>query len=845
VQSADKAQAAAPVALKLPTDGLESLPLPTTPAAPTAQSAVSARPLAADDTQEIKTRLAALLNTITGPPSGEIGKAMTISWATPERYVALSDLLSPSFVTSTFASELPQDPALRDRAQTRTQALRQLLSGGEARAAKAFTESAPAPLQQAVTRMSLALQPVYNELVRVSKNASKTNTSGAQAPDAEIVIPSPAMVQMEQSLGLLGGEPDVEMLLAIVMQNCTREADADLRDLLKTMEAQRRKRADLRDQKQALTEMKTSLQAREGSVRSALEQAYTERTQLPPSDPRYINKSDISLEAFIRGQPVRVMKGTLSDVPFDAALTVSSNITRYAYAGTPGTGTTTTAVAESNKKNAALNLRMTSTGTAELTPTQRAIQDKYKLSETDMRALVAIHTADPRGVSFERFLESEVGLMESHGSDLFGQGEKNPIVENAEAVHDFMIGRAMYASAFPSAASEIALKYPEAYQQPPQPIALQGDMRLAQMRYGISERDTRALHELWKATPGAEATFDGFVSGKGFDHRSEEARAQNPENVRLLMTLTANPPAGPSVVSKEWSENWFATQSVAPWDKFFVSNCDAFWLKQMPEADQKRAEDLLQQILSGDPDADGNTPSREELQNRFNAFPGPFADVAKLWITMRVQFDHQSREQAGRQRGSQLQPVFSYDVGDFPLRGATWPPSTGPSQAAKTVATRYLAGDNFGPAAATPAPTPTTPTPTTPTTPTTATPTPSTATPAPTPTPAATTDPGPVLVSTGRDAPTITLPPADARTGSSANFAADEVPFSELGAALRSLDSRIDTLQNDMDSANELNDVNQLRLQRYMERRQSFFSTLSNSLKKMAETSSQITQNLK
>jgi hypothetical protein len=100
-------------------------------------------------------------------------------------------------------------------------------------------------------------------------------------------------------------------------------------------------------------------------------------------------------------------------------------------------------------------------------------------------------------------------------------------------------------------------------------------------------------------------------------------------------------------------------------------------------------------------------------------------------------------------------------------------------------------------------------------------------------------------VSTGRDAPTITLPPADARTGSSANFAADEVPFSELGAALRSLDSRIDTLQNDMDSANELNDVNQLRLQRYMERRQSFFSTLSNSLKKMAETSSQITQNLK
>lgn len=55
----------------------------------------------------------------------------------------------------------------------------------------------------------------------------------------------------------------------------------------------------------------------------------------------------------------------------------------------------------------------------------------------------------------------------------------------------------------------------------------------------------------------------------------------------------------------------------------------------------------------------------------------------------------------------------------------------------------------------------------------------------------------------------------------------------------------IESLKNDLDSMNELNEMESLRLQMAMDRMSKMMSTLSNLLKKMSDTSSQITQNLK
>jgi hypothetical protein len=52
-------------------------------------------------------------------------------------------------------------------------------------------------------------------------------------------------------------------------------------------------------------------------------------------------------------------------------------------------------------------------------------------------------------------------------------------------------------------------------------------------------------------------------------------------------------------------------------------------------------------------------------------------------------------------------------------------------------------------------------------------------------------------------------------------------------------------MQNDLDSMSELGETESLRLQMAMDRISKFMSTLSNILKKMSDTASQITQNLK
>ena len=55
----------------------------------------------------------------------------------------------------------------------------------------------------------------------------------------------------------------------------------------------------------------------------------------------------------------------------------------------------------------------------------------------------------------------------------------------------------------------------------------------------------------------------------------------------------------------------------------------------------------------------------------------------------------------------------------------------------------------------------------------------------------------------------------------------------------------VDTLKGDLDSMSEMGEMESLRLQMAMDRLSKMMSTLSNLLKKISDTSSQIVQNLK
>ena len=57
--------------------------------------------------------------------------------------------------------------------------------------------------------------------------------------------------------------------------------------------------------------------------------------------------------------------------------------------------------------------------------------------------------------------------------------------------------------------------------------------------------------------------------------------------------------------------------------------------------------------------------------------------------------------------------------------------------------------------------------------------------------------------------------------------------------------ARVDSIKNDLDSMSEMGEIESLRLQMAMDRMSKMMSTLSNLLKKISDTSAQITQNLK
>jgi SMC interacting uncharacterized protein involved in chromosome segregation len=61
----------------------------------------------------------------------------------------------------------------------------------------------------------------------------------------------------------------------------------------------------------------------------------------------------------------------------------------------------------------------------------------------------------------------------------------------------------------------------------------------------------------------------------------------------------------------------------------------------------------------------------------------------------------------------------------------------------------------------------------------------------------------------------------------------------------KQLDAELDDIRHDLDSLSELGETESLRLQMAMDRLSKLMSTLSNLLKKISDTSSQIVQNLK
>ena len=59
------------------------------------------------------------------------------------------------------------------------------------------------------------------------------------------------------------------------------------------------------------------------------------------------------------------------------------------------------------------------------------------------------------------------------------------------------------------------------------------------------------------------------------------------------------------------------------------------------------------------------------------------------------------------------------------------------------------------------------------------------------------------------------------------------------------IDALLDTMKNDLDSMSEMGEMESLRLQMVMDRMSKMTSTLSNILKKISDTASAITQNIK
>lgn len=120
--------------------------------------------------------------------------------------------------------------------------------------------------------------------------AGTSGAVAAPAPFEEIVIPGPELVKLESlavrhfSSGFDFSQMDVETAVAIVMFQLGEEADRDLRDLLKEMDASRVAREAKRREISAV-------RAQQSAAKDVLRNEYNARRALPEDDPQFIPPS--------------------------------------------------------------------------------------------------------------------------------------------------------------------------------------------------------------------------------------------------------------------------------------------------------------------------------------------------------------------------------------------------------------------------------------------------------------------------------------------------------------------------------------------------------------------------
>jgi hypothetical protein len=96
-----------------------------------------------------------------------------------------------------------------------------------------------------------------------------------------------------------------------------------------------------------------------------------------------------------------------------------------------------------------------------------------------------------------------------------------------------------------------------------------------------------------------------------------------------------------------------------------------------------------------------------------------------------------------------------------------------------------------------------------------------------------------------RGAPAVSNPPAGAILNRPMLKAAAQPAYTLDRPGRPPLQTQIDQLKPQLDSLSDLSDVEQLRLQQLMDRRQKLFETLSNLMKKFSDTQSAIVSNMK
>ena len=90
----------------------------------------------------------------------------------------------------------------------------------------------------------------------------------------------------------------------------------------------------------------------------------------------------------------------------------------------------------------------------------------------------------------------------------------------------------------------------------------------------------------------------------------------------------------------------------------------------------------------------------------------------------------------------------------------------------------------------------------------------------------------------------VSLPRRDPKAAAGISYAVTDLRPGKIDGA-RDFDAVIERLKHDLDSMSEMGEMESLRLQMAMDRLSKMMSTLSNILKKMSDTASTITQNLK